>query len=141
VDGSGSVDGRYFEVKNASYIIGRGVLLFVTCCNAEVESHTLYYLTIYAEPGSRIRYSDWLWAERTRGRSSSRGGVKISLFSTSSRPAVWSTQPPIRRVTGALSPGVKQPESKAAHSTPASAEVKKSWICTSLAHTLSWRST
>jgi hypothetical protein len=29
-----------------------------------------------------------------------------------------------------LSPGIKRPESEAEHSPPASAEVKKMWICT-----------
>jgi hypothetical protein len=33
--------------------------------------------------------------------------------------------------TGALSPGVKRQERKSDHSPRASAEVKKTWICTS----------
>jgi hypothetical protein len=40
-------------------------------------------------------YSDWLRAGRLRSRSSSPGRVKNFLFSTSSRPALESTQPPI----------------------------------------------
>jgi hypothetical protein len=51
------------------------------------------------------RYSDWLRAGRPRDRSSSPGRVKNFLFSTSSRPALGSTQLPIQWVPGALSPG------------------------------------
>jgi hypothetical protein len=48
-------------------------------------------------------------AGRQRGRSSNPGRVKNFLFSTSSRSALGSTQPPIQWVSGALSPGVKRP--------------------------------
>jgi hypothetical protein len=65
-----------------------------------------------------------------RGRSSSTGTVKNFLFSTSSRPALGSTQPPIQWVPGALSPRVKRPEREAHHSPPTSAEVKKMWTYT-----------
>jgi hypothetical protein len=41
------------------------------------------------------------------GRSSSPGMVKNILFCKSPRPGLGSTQPPIHRVPGALSPGVK----------------------------------
>jgi hypothetical protein len=57
--------------------------------------------------------------------------IKIFLFSTSSRPALESTQPSIRWVLGALSPGVKRPGREADHSAPTSAEVKKIYIYTS----------
>jgi hypothetical protein len=50
------------------------------------------------------------------------------LSSTSSTPALGSTQPPIQQVPGFLSPGVRQPRRKADHSPPTSAEVKKMWI-------------
>jgi hypothetical protein len=53
------------------------------------------------------------------------------LFSTSSKPALGSTQPPIEWVPGALSPGVKRQGREADHSPPTSAEVKKMWIYTS----------
>jgi hypothetical protein len=65
------------------------------------------------------------------GRSSSPGWVKNFLFSTSSRPALGSTQPPIQWIQGALSPGAKRPVRESDHSPPASAEVKKMWIYTS----------
>jgi hypothetical protein len=65
------------------------------------------------------------------GRSSSPGRVKNFLFSTSSRPTLGSTQPPIQWVPGALSLEVKQSGLEAEHSPPTSAEVKKMRIYTS----------
>jgi hypothetical protein len=43
------------------------------------------------ESGWRSRYSDWIRAERSRGRSSSPGRVENFLFSTSSRPVLGPT--------------------------------------------------
>jgi hypothetical protein len=83
------------------------------------------------EPGQLSRYSDWLRAGRPRGRISSPGRVKDFVFSTSSRPALGSTQPPIQGVSGDLSPKVKRPGREADHSPPASADVKKMRIYTS----------
>jgi hypothetical protein len=57
--------------------------------------------------------------------------VRSRIFSTLSRAALRSTQPPIEWVPGALSPGVKRLEREADHSPPTSAEVKKMWIYTS----------
>jgi hypothetical protein len=71
------------------------------------------------------RYSDWLRAGRPRGESSSPGRVKNFLFSTSSRPALGSTQHSIQWVPGAFSPGVKGQGREAQNSPPTSAEVKK----------------
>jgi hypothetical protein len=62
------------------------------------------------------------------GRISSPGRVKNFLFSTSSRPTPRSIQPPIQRVSGALSPGLKGPGREARHSPPSSADIKKIWI-------------
>jgi hypothetical protein len=76
----------------------------------------------------RSRDSDWLRAGRPRGRSSSPGRVKNFLFSTSSRRALGSTQPPIQWVPGAILSGVKRSGREADHSLPVSAEVKKIWI-------------
>jgi hypothetical protein len=67
---------------------------------------------------------------RPSGRSSSPGGVRNSFYSTSSRPALGSTQSPIKCAPGALSPGIKRQGREADHSTPASSEVKKMWIYT-----------
>jgi hypothetical protein len=80
----------------------------------------------------RSRYSEWLPAGRRRGRSSSPGRVKNCLFSTASRPALGLTQPPIEWVPGTLSQGLKRPGLEADHSPPTSAEVKKTWIYTSI---------
>jgi hypothetical protein len=60
------------------------------------------------------------------GGSSSPGRVNIFCFSISSRPALGSTQRPIKWV-----PGVKRQGLQADHSPPTSAEVKKMWIHTS----------
>jgi hypothetical protein len=56
---------------------------------------------------------------------------KIFLLSTSSRPVLGPTQPPIQWILGALSSGVKQPGRETNHSLPTSAEVKNTWIYTS----------
>jgi hypothetical protein len=68
------------------------------------------------------------------GGSSSPGRVNNFHFSISSRPALLSTQPPIKSYkicTGGSFPGVKRQEREADHSPPTSAEVKKMWIDTS----------
>jgi hypothetical protein len=70
-------------------------------------SRYLQLLIIY----TRSRDSDWLRAERPRGRSSSPGSVKHSVYSTASRPATGPTQPPVQWV-----PGVKLPGREADHS-------------------------
>jgi len=49
----------------------------------------------------------------------------IFLFTTMSRTALGPTQPPIQRVLGALSLGVKRPGREADHSPPSSTEVKE----------------
>jgi hypothetical protein len=76
------------------------------------------------EPEYCCRYSDWLRAGRSRGRSSSLSTVKNFDFSTSSRPALLPTQPPIQWIPGSLSPGVKRPGREDGQSPPASANVK-----------------
>jgi hypothetical protein len=59
------------------------------------------------------------------------GSVKNFLFSTSSRPPLWSTQPPIQWVPGTTSPDVMWLGHEADHSPPLSAKVKKMWTYTS----------
>jgi hypothetical protein len=61
----------------------------------------------------------------------SRRGLGIFLFTTASRTALGSTQPPIQWVPGALSLGVKRPGREADRSPPSSAEVKIAWSYTS----------
>jgi hypothetical protein len=59
---------------------------------------------------------------------------KIFLFSTASRPAVESTQPPIQWVPGALFPGVKRLGREADYSPPSSAGMKKIGAVSPLPH-------
>jgi hypothetical protein len=86
---------------------------------------------VSTSPQLRSRDSDWLRADRPRVRSSSPGGAKIFLLSTSSRPVLGPILPPIRCVPGAPSLGVERPEREADHSPRTSVEVKKMWIYTS----------
>jgi hypothetical protein len=65
---------------------------------------------------------------------------KIYLYSTASRLALGPTQPPIQRVTGMLSPGVKHQRYEADHSPPPSAEVKKGGAIPPPPHKSSWHS-
>jgi hypothetical protein len=58
---------------------------------------------------------NWLRAGRLRGQSSSPSRVKNFFVSTSSRPALGSTQLPIQWVLGALSPGIKRPGHEGGH--------------------------
>jgi hypothetical protein len=67
------------------------------------------------------------WAVRVKNP----GKDKNFIFSTSSRPALGSTQPPIQWVPGALSPEVKRQGREDDHSPPTCVEVKKMWIYTS----------
>jgi hypothetical protein len=52
-------------------------------------------------------------------------GVGNFLFTTASRPALGSTQPPIQWVPGALSLEVKRPGREADHSPPSGANAKE----------------
>jgi hypothetical protein len=61
----------------------------------------------------------------------SRRGLRIFLFTTVSRTALGPTQPPIQRVPGTVSLGVKRPGREADHTPPSSAEVKNAWSYTS----------
>jgi hypothetical protein len=81
------------------------------------------YLCMYIE--SRDRSVSIATGYGLGDRDSSPGRVKDFLFSTSSKPVMGPTQPPIKWVPGALSLGVKRPGREANHSPPISAEVKK----------------
>jgi hypothetical protein len=111
--------------------------MLVTCVLVASVRKWLYNVCIsdertqIRELGLRSRYSDWLRVGRPSGWSSSPGGGKIFHFSMSSRLALDPTQPPIQRVPGTLSPGVKRLRREVDHSPPTSAEVKKKWIYTS----------
>jgi hypothetical protein len=51
-------------------------------------------------------------------------GLRIFLFTTTSRPAVGPTEPPFQWLPAALSLGVKRPVCEADRSPPSSAEIK-----------------
>jgi hypothetical protein len=71
------------------------------------------------------------WTIRVLGFDSRRG-LGIFLITTVSRTALETTQPPIQRVPGALSVGVKRPGREGYHLPLSSAEVKNAWSCTSI---------
>jgi hypothetical protein len=68
-------------------------------------------------------YSPGLWAGWSGVQVPRR--AEIFLFTTMSRLALGSAQPPIQWVLGALSLGVKWPGYEADHSPPSSAKVKE----------------
>jgi hypothetical protein len=110
--------------------------MYYTHTHTHTHTHINAYLSLGPslrtfEPGLCSRYSDWLRAEWPRGRNSSPGGSKNFHFSTSSRPTLGPTQPSIQWTPGTISLGVKGPAHEADHSPPPSAEVKKTWVCTS----------
>jgi hypothetical protein len=77
---------------------------------------------------TRIKSRDSVVGIATSYELDDRGvGIRVpegsEIFSTSSRPALESTQPPIQWLPGALSPAVKRPGREDDHSPPASAEV------------------
>jgi hypothetical protein len=117
---------RFFCVNATDYSRLYGLSC---CCHARVRFSCSMWWVVGA--GMAYRYSDWLQAERPRGRSSRPRKVKNFLFSTSSRQSLGSTQTPTRWVPDALFSGVKRPGREADHSPPASAEVKKMWFYTS----------
>jgi hypothetical protein len=61
---------------------------------SQTKNFVISEQSIYQEPGLLNRYSDWLWAGRSGGRSSSTGSVKNFLFFTESRLSLVPTKPP-----------------------------------------------
>jgi hypothetical protein len=55
----------------------------------------------------------------------------IFLLFTASKSPLGPSQPPIKRVPGVVSPGVKRPGREADYSPPSTAEVNNTWIYTS----------
>lgn len=62
----------------------------------------------------------------------SQQGPAIFLYSTASKPNLGTTQPPIQRVPGCLTLGIKQPGSEAGRSPPCTAEVKNAGTISAL---------
>jgi hypothetical protein len=62
----------------------------------------------------------------------------FSLFTTAFGPALVPTQPPIQRVPGALTLGIKRQGHGADYSSPSSSEIKNVWSYTSTPNTPSW---
>jgi hypothetical protein len=77
-----------------------------------------------------IQYGDCATGWTTGVRFPARVG-EFFLFATASRSALGPTQPLIQRVPGALSRGLKRPESKTDHPPQSSADVKNTWGYTS----------
>lgn len=69
-----------------------------------------------------------------------RGPMSKILFSTTSRPALWPTQPPLRCCQW-LSSSLKLPDLEADHSSLPTFEVKDAWCCTCTPPVLIWNST
>jgi hypothetical protein len=66
------------------------------------------------------------------GGFESRQGLGIFLFTTASIPALEPTEPPVKKVAGTISVGVRRPGHEADRSPPpSSAEVKNAWSYTS----------
>jgi hypothetical protein len=98
----------------------------------------VHYSTVYddltARPENRdssVSIATGYSLEDRGSRFHSRRGLGIFLFTTESKTALGSTQPPIQWVPGALSLEVKWPGREADHSPPSSAEVKNAWNYTS----------
>jgi hypothetical protein len=96
---------------------------FTTCILNKAQERLYHHVTYSRDKA--VPCNDWLRAGRPRGRSLSPSRVKNFLFSTLSRPALGPTQPPIQRVPGALSLGIKQQGREGDCSPPASDELKK----------------
>jgi hypothetical protein len=95
---------------------------FVSVCKCNTDIYDTIFIIIERRDGV-VGIATGYGLDAGMGPSSSLGRGKNFLFSTSSRPALGPTHPPIQRVHGALSPGVKRLVREAYH-TPTSTEVK-----------------
>jgi hypothetical protein len=73
------------------------------------------------------RYGDGLWAGRPG--LNFRQGKEVCFYSTASRRALGSTQPPIQWIPWALSPGIKRPEREADHAPQSNAKSRTVELC------------
>jgi hypothetical protein len=119
----------YSRLKKKITLAAREIEKFTAVCPE--ATYVFYMRSLCFLIPQRSRYIDWLRAGRPRGRSSSPGGRKNFHSSMSSRQALGPTQPPIKWMPVALSPEVKLSRREADHSPPTSADVKKTWVCTS----------
>jgi hypothetical protein len=127
--------GIYFRTNGADVFIQQAC---ARSANIELFSRFwnvfMLWLLCYLTTCFQYNYFMFRWARYGAGIAqllqrlapgwTSRGRVKNSLFSASSRP----TQPPIQWVPRALSPRVKRPVREVDHWPPASAQVKKTWV-------------
>jgi hypothetical protein len=90
--------------------------------------------------GQHSRYSNWLRLDDRGVGVPSPGRVKNFLFSTSSRPALGPTQPPIEWVPGVLSQGVKRGGVKLTTHLQLVPRSRKCGSIHQLLHMPSWRS-
>jgi hypothetical protein len=122
-----SLVGLFFDREDGYYTFLQNVCWISTAYTALYQfNFNVCFLFFCYRPS---RCSDWLRVERPRDRSS--GWGSIFLPSTSSRPVLGSTQPPIQWVKGTISPEVKRLRHEADHSRPTDAEIKNMWIYTS----------
>jgi len=96
----------------------------------------LLYKRIFLHHFSGCRCSSVYVVTRVRtGRSTNSfpilGRGNFFLISETSRPTVGPTDPFIRLVPGALSPGLKRPERETVHMPPSSAWIENDWSYTS----------
>jgi hypothetical protein len=98
-----------------------------------VEENFLLHVSIFLvspqEPGQLSGITQYYGLDDQGFES--QNGLRNFLFTTSSRPALGPTQPPIQWALGALSLGVKWLECEADHSPLSGAEVKNAWSYTS----------
>jgi hypothetical protein len=95
----------------------------------------LFFFSVYPIKDSR----DSVQLQAARPSFDSWQGQEICLFSTTSRPALGPTQPPIQLMSRALSPRVKRPEREADRSAPSSTEAKNGGAIPPLSHMPSCR--
>jgi hypothetical protein len=130
-----------------TYVLTYPILWFSV--NAQISAETRTTLTpdfrgFPQEPvAGKIEDSPFSIATRLRaGWLRNRGSIpgrKKTIFSSASRPALGSTQPPLQWVPGAVSPGIKRRGLKADHSPLPSAEDKNGGAIPQLHHVPLWR--
>jgi hypothetical protein len=108
-------------------------VLFITSC-------WCFMLVVYQhiaikynkeKPGYPCQCSDWTVGLMTAVHFPAGAMMGFFLFTTTSKPALGSTQPPIQSVPWALTPEVKWQGHEANCSPPSSAEVRNVWSYTS----------